>query len=88
LKIRSILEDGAQEPRQAAFDLDDLLELVEDERDATSSLRRELPRQLEQPLQRRVDVVGPPVGVEAEADRPVLRAHRDHGADAQAAKDA
>ena len=41
------LEDGSHEPRQVGVDVDDLLELVEDERDLPSALRGELARQLE-----------------------------------------
>ena len=60
------LEDGAHEPRQVRVDVDDLLELVEDERDLPAALRGELARQLEQALERCVEVLRLPPGLEAE----------------------
>ncbi len=44
--------------RQARIDVDDLLELVDDEGGATVPGAAELGRELEQPLQGRVDVGG------------------------------
>ena len=38
------LEDGAHQPRQGRVDVDDLLELVEDERDPAPALGAELAR--------------------------------------------
>ncbi len=51
-----LLEDGAHQVRQARVDVDDLLELVDDERGAPLSGAAELSRKLEQPFQGRVDV--------------------------------
>jgi hypothetical protein len=54
--LRLRLEDGAHEVGEAAVERDDLLELVEHDRDALLPLGRDLGRQLEQALDRRVDV--------------------------------
>ena len=62
------LEDGAHEPREVGIDVDDLLELVEDERDLPSALGGELARQLEEPLERRVEVLRLSPRVEGEAE--------------------
>ena len=51
-----LLEDRAHQLREIAVDLDDLLELVEHERDAAPALGGELAGSCEQPLERRVDV--------------------------------
>jgi hypothetical protein len=67
------LEDGAQQVREALVEREDLLELVEDDHDAAPPLRRELAEQLEQPLDRVVDVLLPPTGLEAEAQAAVGR---------------
>ena len=53
-----LLEDRAHQPRQPRVDVDDLLELVEHERDLALAVGAELGRQLEQALDRRVDVLG------------------------------
>ncbi len=81
------LEDRAHQRRQPRVEPDHLLELVEDERDAAAPFRRELRRQLEQPLQRRVHVLPRMARREAEAERAGVRLDRQHRADAQTAED-
>src|SRR3954454_15050879 len=61
-----LLEDRPQELRQLRVELDDLLELVEDQDRGALPLGRDLCDELEQPLERRVDVLGPVTGAEAE----------------------
>ena len=56
--LRLLLEHRPHQPRQPRVDVDDLLELVEHERDLALAVGAELARQLEQPLDRRVDVLG------------------------------
>src|SRR5262245_42327283 len=67
------LEDRAHELREVAVDVDDLLEFVEDERDLPPALGRELARELEQPFQRRLDVLRLPARVEREPELAGLR---------------
>ena len=81
------LEDRAHQRRQARVEADHLLELVEDERDAAAALGRELRRQLEQPLERRVHVLARVARREAEPERAGVRLDRQHRADAQSAED-
>ena len=66
---------------------DHLLELVEDERDASVPLRREARRQLDEGLDRRVDVGDVVACAEREAEARVVRVDRDRRLDAQAAKE-
>src|SRR5262249_10835184 len=61
------LEDRPHEVREVAVETDDLLELVEDDRNSALPLRRDLSGELEQPLDRLVDVRRTPPGGEAEA---------------------
>ena len=56
--LRLLLEHRPHQRRQLGVEVEDLLELVEDQRGAPSALGGELRRQLEQPLDRRVDVLG------------------------------
>ena len=71
------LEDRAHQLRQAGVDLHDLLELVEHEQDLALAVGGELARQLEQPLDRGVDVLAALADVEGERRRPGLRVDRD-----------
>ena len=64
--LRLSLEDGAHEPRQGRVDVDDLLELVEDQRHPAPALGTELARQRQQVLERRAEVLGAVARVEAE----------------------
>ena len=56
--LRLLLEDGPHQLRQPGVDRLDLLELVEDQRHPPALVGGELGRQLEQPLEGRVDVGG------------------------------
>ena len=62
------LEDGAHQLRELGVDVDDLLELVEDERDLSPALCGELAGKLEEPLERRVEILWLAARVEAEAE--------------------
>ena len=64
------LEHRAQEVGVAAVQLDDLLELVEDHDDATAPVGRDPAEQLEQRLDRVVDVRSAAGRAEAEASEP------------------
>ena len=79
--LRLGLEDRAHELRKVAVDVHDLLELVEHERDLPLALRAELARELEEPLERRVDVLRVPTGVEAEAEPAGRGVDGDDGCD-------
>ena len=61
-----LLEDRAHELGQRRVDVDDLLELVEDQRHAALALGAELAGQRQQVLERRAQVLGAMAGVEAE----------------------
>ena len=81
------LEDAPHQLRQGWIDLDDLLELVEDQRDRPLALGGDLPGQLQQALERRIDV-GPRVaGGEREAERAVGGVDRDRRRDPQPAEE-
>ncbi len=56
--LRLGLEDRAHELGQVAVDVHDLLELVQHQRDLAPALGGQPARQLEQPLQRGVQVLG------------------------------
>ena len=85
--FRLCLEDRTQQVGIAAVELDDFLELVEDHHDAALPLFGDPAEQLEQRLDRVVDVGSPARRPEAEAERAILRVdlHRRH--DAQPAKE-
>jgi hypothetical protein len=85
--LRLRLEHRAHELREVRVDVDDLLELVEDERDGPVSLVRQLARQREQPLERRLDVGRRAPGLESERDRGVLGVDRHGRRDPQPAED-
>ena len=61
-----LLEDGPHQLREIGVDVDNLLELVEDEDDLALALGGQLAGQLEQALDRRVDVLLRVARVEAE----------------------
>ena len=82
------LEDGAHETWEVGIDVDDLLELVEDERDLPSALRGELARQLEEPLERRVEVLWLSPRVEGEAELARVRVDRHDRGDPKPREDA
>jgi hypothetical protein len=82
------LEDGAHETGQVGIDVDDLLELVEDERNLASALGSELARQLEKPLDGRVEVLRLPPRVEGEAELARVRVDRHDRRDPQPREDA
>ena len=71
------LEDGAHQPRQMTVDVRDLLELVQHEHDPPLPVGAQLSRQLEQPLQRRVDVRAAVPDVEPEGHGGVVGVERD-----------
>ena len=71
-----LLEDGAHQPRQRRIDVDDLLELVEDQRHAALALGAELARERQQVLERRAQVLGAIAGVEAEGQLAACRDRR------------
>ena len=75
-----VLEDRAQELRQVGVEVDDLLELVEDQQRGALALGGELRDELEQALERRVDVLGLVAGGEAEAQRRRPRGRRSSSA--------
>ncbi len=81
------LEDGPQEVGIAPVELDDLLELVEDHHDAPLPFLADTTHELEQRLDRVVDVRAAPGGAEAEAQRAVLRVHLHRRNDAEAAEE-
>ena len=70
--LRLLLEDRAHQPRQPRVDVDHLLELVEHERHLALALGAQLARQLEQPLERGVDVLRALGNRERERGAPVL----------------
>ena len=67
--LRLALEDRAQELRQARVELDDLLELVDDEGRSAAARPSELGGQLEQALERCVDIGPRPPELEGEGER-------------------
>ena len=81
------LEDGAHQVREPLVEGDDLLELVEDDHHAPLALGGQLAEQLEQPLDRVVDVGPAAADLEAEAQRAVARVDLDRRPDAQAAEE-
>ena len=81
------LEDGAHQVREPLVERDDLLELVEDDHHAPLALGGQLAEQLEQPLDRVVDVGPAATDLEAEAQRAVARVDLDRRPDAQAAEE-
>ena len=85
--LRLRLEDGPHQVREAPVERDDLLELVEDDHDAPLALGRELAEQLEQALDRVVDVRRPPACLEGEAERPVVGVDLHRRPDPQAAEE-
>ena len=86
--FRLLLEDRAHELRQVGVDVDDLLELVEDHAHPPVPVGPELAGELEEALERRVDVVGPLAGLEPERERAVGRVEGDSGRDSEPAEDA
>ena len=64
--LRLTLEDGAQELRQSRVELDYLLELVDDKGRAAAARAPQLGGQLEQSLERRVDIRTRPPDLEGE----------------------
>ena len=82
------LEDGAHQLRKLRVDVDDLLELVEDERDLPPALRGELARQLEEPLERCVEILWLAARIEAEAELARGRVDGHDRGDPQAREDA
>jgi hypothetical protein len=90
--LRLRLEDGAHQVREVPVERDDLLELVEHDRDAALPLRRDPRGQLEQLLDRVVDVGLPPRRLEHEAERPFVvdldrRPHAQRAEEARGAID-
>ena len=81
------LEDRPHHVRQRVVDPHDLLELVEHEHDATVALGGDLGGQLEQPLDRRVDVRASSDRLERESDTAVLGIELDRRPDPQPAHD-
>ena len=81
------LEDGAHQPRQGRVDVDDLLELVEDQRHAAPALGAELARQRQQVLERRAQVLGAIARVEAEGQLAGVGVDVDGRLDAQRPED-
>jgi hypothetical protein len=83
-----LLQHRAQELGELRVELDDLLELVEDQQRAALALGGDLGDELEQALERRIDVLRLVAGGEAEAQRAGVRVdcHRRH--DPQPAEDA
>ena len=73
------LEDRPHQLREVGVDLDDLLELVEHERDRRFRSVASSPGSVEQPLERRRDVGRSAPGLEAERDRGVLGVDRTVG---------
>ena len=63
-----LLKDGAHDLREVRIDVDDLLELVEDERDPPIPLTAEPAGQLKEMFEGRIDVVPTPPGCEREAE--------------------
>jgi hypothetical protein len=82
------LEHRAHQVRELAVERDDLLELVQHEDDAPLSLGGELGRELEQPLDRVVDVLLAAAGGEAEAKRSVGRVDLHRRNDPEATEEA
>src|SRR5581483_12184035 len=85
--LRLCLEDGAHQVRELLVDREDLLELVEDDHDAALALGRELAEQLEQALDRVVDVAAAPARMEGEPQRAVARVDLDRRPDAEPAEE-
>ena len=81
------LEDGAHQVRETLVERQDLLELVEDHHDAPLPLGRQLPEQLEQTLDRLVDVLAPAPRLEAEPQAPVRRIDLHRRLHAEAAEE-
>ena len=74
--------------REVGIDVDDLLELVEDERDLPLALGGELAGELEEPLDGRVEILRLAAGVEGEAELAALRVEGHDRRDAEALEDA
>ena len=68
--IRLRLEDRAHERGQPGIELEHLLELVEDDAYAPLPFGRQLRRELQEPLERRVDVLARVAAGEAEPSDP------------------
>ena len=85
--VRLGLEHRTHERGEVWVELEDLLELVKDDAAAPVAFRRQLRGELEELLQRRVDVVLRVAGPEAEAERAVHRVDGHHRDDPQAAED-
>ena len=81
------LEDRPHDVRERVVDADDLLELVEDEHDTPVALRRDLGRELQQSLDRRVDVRRAADRLEREPDAAVTGVELDRRPHAEAADD-
>ena len=79
-----LLKYRAHQLGQTGIDLDDLLKLVEHERDAPLTLDGEASGKREQPFEGGVDVLSARARVEAEGDRAVLGIDPHHWGDAQA----
>ena len=75
--LRLRLEDRAHQVREPPVEREDLLELVEDDRDASLALCGELADELEQSLDRVVDVGSPPTRLEREPQGAVARVDLD-----------
>ena len=75
------LEGRPHERRQPRVDVEHFLKLVEHERDRAPAFGGQLGRQLEDPLQRRVDILGGVTGGEAERHRAVVGIERHHRSD-------
>ena len=82
------LEHGAHRVRELPVERHDLLELVQHEDDATLPFRRELGRQLEQPLDRLVDVLLCDAPPRSSPEQPVGRVDLHRRDDPQAAEEA
>jgi hypothetical protein len=80
------LEDRAHHVREVLVEAQDLLELVEDEDHAPLAFDRQLGRELEEPLDRLVDVGPAPGALEPEAKRSVDRVDLDRRENTQSAK--
>jgi hypothetical protein len=83
-----LLEHRAHQRRQPRVDVGHLLELVEDHDHLALALRGELRRQLEQPLERRVDVLAAVARRKREARLARRRVDGDGRVDAQRREDA
>ena len=81
------LEDRAHQRGQCGIDVDDLLELVDHERRARVAVGGDLRRQLEQPFERGIDILGRVASVEAEADAAGVRVEHDLRRDPKAAEE-